>query len=203
MALRIAAANGFSATITALCEQLGFDPSGREDDAPTPIMLAAANGETRAVRRLILLGADVSSRDEDGMTALHHAAARPSSECVKLILETGADPGAKTYGGRETPLRLAESRRSVAKGRECPDDEEDEVEASAAVEALARAVGGGGGGGEGPFVRFTGTYPPFPSLSSPYERLFAPADGAHAGGDAVPEELQGRGPDHLFRDADH
>jgi len=72
---------------------LGREGETIEDPDQTPLMQAAANGDTKAVRRLLAAGADVNARDQSGQTALIIACrtANMSPELVKALLAAGAD----------------------------------------------------------------------------------------------------------------
>jgi ankyrin repeat protein len=59
----------------------------------TPLMLAAASGETAAIRALLDAGAHANAKELDrGDTALMFAAANNRLDAVKLMLQRGADP---------------------------------------------------------------------------------------------------------------
>ena len=59
--------------------------------APTPLMQAAAEGDTKAVRRLIKQGESVNAVAPQG-TALTEAAQAGQKDMVLLLLQEGADP---------------------------------------------------------------------------------------------------------------
>ena len=72
----------------------------------TPLMIAAREGKTAAVRRLLRGGAAVDARDSLGRSPLHAAAAPwwgESVELTKLLFDAGANWGGKDAAGR-TPL---------------------------------------------------------------------------------------------------
>ena len=69
----------------------------------TPLISAAAFGQTEAAKLLIEEGANVNLKNNDGATPLFVAAFFGHTEIVKLFLERGADASAKNKKG-ETPL---------------------------------------------------------------------------------------------------
>jgi ankyrin repeat protein len=80
----------------------------------TPLMVAALDGDTAAVRQLLDAGADPNVANEAGATALMWAVSDATK--VQLLLAHGANPNAKSLDGR-TPLMIAagirESRQTV------------------------------------------------------------------------------------------
>lgn len=89
----------------------GFDPLHRTHDGKTLLMLAAKNGESAELMRLLVeRGAPVNGRDEQGNTALHYVPRRSTwlyGELVKL----GADESVKNNNGK-TPFEFHEQRSS-------------------------------------------------------------------------------------------
>jgi len=84
----------------------------------TPLMIAAQEGSTAAVRFLLDHGADVGARDSDGGTPLHAAAGAWWSEdldVVELLLQAGAEQGARDrHGRRPHDLAVAAGYHAVA-----------------------------------------------------------------------------------------
>jgi len=90
--------------------------SGAKPDAPvvrwtgdagwTPLMIAAAEGHTTVVKKLLESGAPVDQRNERGRTALLFAAWYNHFETAVVLVEAGADPEAADVLG-QTPLGLA------------------------------------------------------------------------------------------------
>ncbi len=83
----------------------GASPDVRDsDDALTPLMIAARQGDADAVRQLLAAGADVDARDELERTALLWACGRGTGrydlESIRLLLEAGADPLARCATGQ-------------------------------------------------------------------------------------------------------
>ena len=74
------------------------DTSGR-----TALHMAAANGHTDVMRRLLAAGANTEQRNDSGNTALHWACMGGHVEAVQLLLKRGADPAALNRLDR-TPL---------------------------------------------------------------------------------------------------
>jgi hypothetical protein len=78
----------------------------------TPLMDAAARGDTAAVERLLADGASPDVRDQRGQTALHHAVRQRHAETAACLLVHRADPRiADRRGG--APLSLAYTTMSV------------------------------------------------------------------------------------------
>ncbi len=72
----------------------------------TPLTLAALDGKTAEIRRLLQQGSGVDEKDGYGCTALILAAANGHLEAVRLLLEKGAGVDLKHNGGR-TALHCA------------------------------------------------------------------------------------------------
>jgi Ankyrin repeats (3 copies) len=72
---------------------LGREGETVEDPDQTPLMQAAANGDTKGVQQLLAAGADVNARDQSGQTALIIACRTPHvpPQLVKALLAAGAD----------------------------------------------------------------------------------------------------------------
>lgn len=92
----------------ARCEQLLRD--GAVADAPgeygwTPLMRAAWEGHTEAVRVLLQHGAKVSAQDAEGFTPLAAAVSRGRTEAARLLIEAGADVREKNRQGTTLLLR--------------------------------------------------------------------------------------------------
>lgn len=71
-----------------------------------PLHLAAHQGNTAELRRLLDTGIDPNTIASDTTTPLHWAASWDREEAGLLLLERGADPGVVDDEG-ETPLHLA------------------------------------------------------------------------------------------------
>ncbi len=69
----------------------------------TPLIAAAAYGQTEAAALLMKNGAELEAKNNDGATALLAAAFLCHAETVKLLLENGANVNARNNRG-ETPL---------------------------------------------------------------------------------------------------
>ena len=80
--------------------------------AAPPLVDAARDGDTGAVRALLAQGADVDAAEGDGTRALHWASYRDDVESVGLLLDAGADVNAANDLGA-TPLWTAGQNGSV------------------------------------------------------------------------------------------
>ena len=76
------------------------------DEHLTPLQLAALQGDTMALARLLNDGADPNETDRYGWGSLHFAVPQGGLEVVSALLAAGADPRAPTISGA-TPLHLA------------------------------------------------------------------------------------------------
>ena len=76
---------------------------------PSPLLLAAGNGQADVVRVLLAHGADTTATNAHGWTALHLAAAADSADMAEALLGAGCDLNAAiTYG--HTALHIAAAR---------------------------------------------------------------------------------------------
>jgi len=82
------------------------------DDSVTPLMLAAAEGSVRKVKRLIARGANVNARNRQGATALMYAILSGSVEVARILIENGADVDARDCNGK-TALMQAVDRGNI------------------------------------------------------------------------------------------
>lgn len=88
----------------------GAELEARDQEGATPLLRAAAHGETGVVKLLLDRGADLGERDNGGQTALNAASCdcpiidQPETlDVMKLLLERGADIEARDKDG-DTPL---------------------------------------------------------------------------------------------------
>jgi ankyrin repeat protein len=93
-------------------------------DGHTPLMRAAKEGRSDAVKVLLERGAVVNARAMDGSTALTAAARTGNADMVKLLLEKGADPSSGYLpdpfiglNGKEVVLNARKSKLSDVLGR--------------------------------------------------------------------------------------
>ncbi len=80
--------------------------------APTPLMQAAAEGDTKAVRSLLRQGESVNAVSPQG-TALTQAAQAGQKEVVLLLLKEGADPNLGQAESGSSPLHQAAASGDV------------------------------------------------------------------------------------------
>ena len=84
----------------------GTDLNAKEPgNGGTPLIVAAAYGQTEAARLLVKNGAELEARNNDGATALLVASFFCHLETVKFLLENGAEVNAKNNIG-QTPLDI-------------------------------------------------------------------------------------------------
>jgi len=82
-------------------------------------VLAALNGKSSALQRMIDLGIDVNLPSQDlyaHATPLHHAVCSGSLEAVKVMVDAGASLTIKDKAERATPLGWAEYYESTSQG---------------------------------------------------------------------------------------
>lgn len=79
-------------------------------DGVTPLMIAAAQGQTEIADVIIQAGVNVNERSDDGWTALHKAAFdQAGTGIIELLLQYGIDSEALNGAGK-TALKLAEEK---------------------------------------------------------------------------------------------
>ena len=78
----------------------------RNTQRTLPLKEAAASGNLRIVRLLLVYGGNPNHRDRDGWSAIHWAAAEGHLEMVRLLLDFGADIDAFSFYGT-SPLHCA------------------------------------------------------------------------------------------------
>lgn len=83
--------------------QFGVSPDATDFTGRPILALAAREGHTEIVGRLLMAGATVNAEDLIGFTALHEAAREGKTEVVARLLEGGADAGHKS---KDTALYL-------------------------------------------------------------------------------------------------
>lgn len=98
-ALHLAASMGLVIVIDRLLDA-GDEVNTSRTNTDTPLIIAARNGKTDAVRCLLNAGGDPHGRGAKRMTALHVAA---NAEITEMLLKAGAAPDARNKDG-ETPL---------------------------------------------------------------------------------------------------
>ena len=86
-ALRVAAYQGFSATVIDLLLGKGIDVDLPDDTNMTLLHKAALGGHPNTVRHLLARGADINSQDHQRYTPLHTACASGNVGAVGVLLE--------------------------------------------------------------------------------------------------------------------
>lgn len=118
--LHIAAEVGDVAILEYLLKVVGMDIEGGNSRAETPLFVAAAAGNTEAVRFLLERGANVGAqttqfsghpchgmmRSTEALTPLHAAVLRCHVDIVRLLLEYGAEVDAMDSRGGYTTSSL-------------------------------------------------------------------------------------------------
>lgn len=80
----------------------GVDPNDIEESSGwTPLIFAAAHGETDLARMLVLAKADLNHQCNDGWSALMFAAHFGHNDIAKLLLDEGADVFLRANDGRD------------------------------------------------------------------------------------------------------
>jgi len=103
-------AHGADVNLTAFC---GSHSNG-EETGQTALFLAADNGHTMIIERLIEMQADINHQDSNGLTALMIAAGADSgtTEFIEMMLGNNADPSMIDNGGLSAFVYAAETGRS-------------------------------------------------------------------------------------------
>lgn len=96
--------------IAGLCACVLLLASGRD----TRVAEAAEQGDSEAVRGLLIQGADVNAALGDGTTALHWAVFHDDLELVRLLLKAGANTKAALRVDASTPLFMAASNGNAS-----------------------------------------------------------------------------------------
>eukprot|EP00698_Gefionella_okellyi_P025469 TRINITY_DN9344_c0_g1_i1.p1 TRINITY_DN9344_c0_g1~~TRINITY_DN9344_c0_g1_i1.p1 ORF type:complete len:180 (+),score=19.19 TRINITY_DN9344_c0_g1_i1:63-542(+) len=86
--------------------QAGKKVDTKKSDGTTPLIYAAANGQTRICELLLAAGANVNHKSQHGFTALMAAAGDGSAEITQLLLKHGADAMARNRIG-QTAIDIA------------------------------------------------------------------------------------------------
>lgn len=87
----------------------------RSAEALYEMIVAAAEGDGKKVKDLLLQGLDINTHDFDKRTTLHLAASQGNSKVVQLLLKEGADVHAiDRYGNNPLHEAVSHSHTSVA-----------------------------------------------------------------------------------------
>lgn len=103
-----AAKAGNLKTLQTILEQSPNLVNDQDSNKMTPLMIAAREGKTEAVRALLDSGASVSAEFVKGGTALYIACMNDRPEIVGLLLDKGADPLAANDEGWSPARRAAQ-----------------------------------------------------------------------------------------------
>ena len=87
--------------------QQGADPNGLDQQCQTPLIKAAAAGQSTVVRALLAAGCDINAKSKNGTTALIEAADRGQSDTARLLIAAGANTNINSHG-LGTALEAAE-----------------------------------------------------------------------------------------------
>lgn len=95
--------------ILAGCQSLmslGQDPYYQYQDPEYVLLVAASQGDTNLIRRLITAGVEPDTKSDIGATPIYYAVTNQFHHAVLVLLELGVDPDIPTFRG-ETPLHAA------------------------------------------------------------------------------------------------
>lgn len=99
--------------IGKICEMDSDEINATTDEQEaTPLHIAASNGRTYGLGKLLCLGADVNKANTRGETALHMAAVGTCTKITAALLAFGADRTLKNDRGM-TALDLAQQRKNL------------------------------------------------------------------------------------------
>ena len=80
----------------------------------TPLILAAAQGQTEIVGALLDAGAPVDQADAAGRTALHAACWGGHADAAELLAAAGADRGLRDRSGGSPPTKPAAGGTTIS-----------------------------------------------------------------------------------------
>lgn len=92
----------------------GADPSARDDNGWTPLMLAARSSRQAAVEALLDGGADATAQNAAGATAAHLAAVNGKPAICSLLAQRAPAALSMTNGEGKTPAEVAKSPEIAA-----------------------------------------------------------------------------------------
>jgi len=86
-----AASRGDARTVSAMCEQGGFDPNSTDYDSRSALMVASMKGNAEVAAELLRCGADPNLVDMHGSSALYEAARNGHEGTMEVLLRGGAE----------------------------------------------------------------------------------------------------------------
>ncbi|KFB45575.1 hypothetical protein ZHAS_00013562 [Anopheles sinensis] len=96
--------------LVTLKEATRWEANSTDGNLLTPVLLAAAYGQSVSLAVLLKRGGDLTKTDRSGNSALHLAATGGHRECVECLLEAGCSVFEMNTAGR-TPLDVAKLQR--------------------------------------------------------------------------------------------
>jgi ankyrin repeat protein len=86
--------------VNAQSEEVRLSLETRDSDKNTLLMIAAQNGMSKAVERLVKAGVELNKTNREGRTALMLASINGHDGVVRCLVENGDDPGTLNSAGR-------------------------------------------------------------------------------------------------------
>jgi len=86
----------------------------QDPDSRKPLLVAAGDGDTAAIEKLIQSGADVNTTDQQGETALMRAALKGNIAALRVLVVSGTALNSRDYQGRTALLYAVDSGNASA-----------------------------------------------------------------------------------------